>query len=222
MLNITESYSEIRSKTMKARILYYKAKWGDGHKVDNLIAVYSKLFNWNTPPYSHVELWIPNDQGNFLNYDRNDTNILKVGYYGKKSEFVGQCFTSSMRSAMGIKSRNGTCIRPASDILKHPDRWDYQEIELTDKQYSDLLETIDVLVKSNAGYDEKAIISFFNPFGRWPRSSAMGICTEVVWYALVMIDVLKCIKVFTPRRFSRRIRKFMVDPSKLGKIKPLK
>ncbi len=40
----------------KIKIYFCKAKWGDGHWLENAISAYTGLFNWGTGSYSHVEL----------------------------------------------------------------------------------------------------------------------------------------------------------------------
>ena len=185
---------------MKVRILYYKSKLRDGHYIDNGISFWTKLFNWRTRNYSHVELWMPDKMGNF---------------------YLGTCFTSTMGQIGGRKGAGGTCIRPACDILKHPNRWDYQEIECTESQYRALQIACDLMVKFNKGYDMSAIVSFFNPFGRYPCKQDMYICSEAVWVALWKACILVDRKLFSPRRMSRKVAQYIFSGCKLGEIKEL-
>ena len=196
---------------MRVRVLLYKSKLRDGHYIDNGISFWTKLFNWRTRNYSHVELWMPDKMGWFTGV-KVDNNKMFV---------FGTCFTSTMGQVGGRKGAGGTCIRPVSDILNHPDRWDYQEIECTDGQYKALQIACDLMVKFNKGYDMSAIVSFFNPFGRYPCKQDMYICSEAVWVALWKAGILVDRKLFSPRRMSRKVAQYIFSGCKLGEIKEL-
>ena len=113
---------------MKFKVLYYKSQFGDKHLIDNAISIYTKLFNWRTKNYSHIELWLPDEKGQFwLPCEEPPEMRLKP---------LGTSFTSTMGQTGGRQGKGGTCLRPAYDILKNPHRWDYQDVECTDGQYS--------------------------------------------------------------------------------------
>lgn len=71
----------------------------------------------------------------------------------KKRKFLGTLFTSTM-GQVGGKNRtgNGTVKRPASQVLKHPERWSYTEHEVTDKMFANGMLYAEWEVKNNKGY----------------------------------------------------------------------
>lgn len=210
---------------MKIRVIYYRSKWGDGHSIDNLISMYTGLFNWFTPNYSHVELWIPDDDGKF----ERDTDILRPqsvpigpdGWLEPQSKYLGQSFTSTMGQTGGRNGKGGTCLRPAYDILRNPHRWDYQEVECSDVKYKALLEAIDEAVANNKGYSKKTITAFFNPIKRKPSKDGKKICSGQVWRTLYDVYILKVNLLFSPRRMSKRFKKYMLYPGDASEIRPL-
>jgi hypothetical protein len=146
-------------------------------------------------------LWLPDENGEFGNAEDG---------------FLGDCFTSSMRQ--GSDGHKGVQLRPASQVLKHPDRWMYQEIEMSDEQLTDLRIMSKRLADRKIGYGIKEILSFFIPFGRW--NSEDYICSEVVWYVLYCVSILSEDKIFSPRRMSKRIYKYCDYP--ITELKPLR
>ena len=83
-------------------------------------------------------------------------------------------FTSTMRG-----DNNGTVLRPASDVLKHPDRWYITEIEVPDDLYRIARNWAKIRVACNGGYDKKTIASFFWPWGRFGSADKeQAICSE--------------------------------------------
>jgi len=182
----------------KIRILFYKSKVGDGHWIDNGISLWTKLFNWRTKNYSHVEVWWANEKGNFEEPEVDDA-YDPTG----KWVFVGQCFTSTMRG-----KENGTVIRDASEVLKNPGRWDVAEIEIVStfrigraKLYAELE------AKENKGYDKLCIADFFNPFRRWIRLHAKdkNICSEAGDKFLLWCGIFCKLTQPSPRRLSRKL-----------------
>ncbi len=166
---------------LKLRVLFYKAKW-DGHLLDDAISLWTGIFNWGTGPYSHAEIWIPDDEGEF-----------EVGVGPDRDWYYGTCYTSTMRG-----DENGVVKRPAAQVLKHPERWDYIEIGVEDDR---IINWMDISVENNPGYDIKCIISFFWPW-RWHKSSKF-ICSEFCASALHCAGIgLKGICP-SPRRLSR-------------------
>ena len=97
------------------RVLFYKAG-KDRTIIDNLISGYTGIFNPGTGPYAHTEIWWPDKDGRFLNEGSDGCGLFFTG-------FAGECYTSSMRDG-GV----GTIVRPASEVLTHPERWDFAEI----------------------------------------------------------------------------------------------
>ncbi len=80
------------------RILQYRADLQDGHVHDDVVSAWTKLFNWNTPPYSHSEI-----------------------------EFSdGMCFSSTARKHKG-KTFCGTRFEDVFIVMRNPKRWDVYE-----------------------------------------------------------------------------------------------
>ena len=127
-------------------VLYRKRK---PHFIDDGIAFWTGLFNWFTPRYSHWEGWIQDENGLFRDY-----------YYvaGITDEFLGTCYTSTMRG-----DNNGTVSRPASEVFIHPERWHYQEFEVTDDSFEEAKAWADERVRLNRGYSKRDILRFFMP-----------------------------------------------------------
>ena len=179
---------------MKIRELYYRAA-KDKHWLDNGISTWTKIFNWGTGPYSHAEIWWP-DEGEFKEHAFVD------------DEYIGECFTSTMRG-----KDNGTVIRPAREVLKHPERWDYIEREVPDDIAREAIHNARVAARNNQGYDKACIAGFFLPWRI--RSKDKDICSEIAQKFLVWIKIFPKYKVWSPRRLSKR------SVSKGGVIRPL-
>ena len=174
------------------RVLLHKAKLGDKSAVDDGISIYTTFFNsigllacgqfklaWQVIKrrYSHVEIWLPTSRNEF-SYD----SCEGIGY-------VGQCFTSTMRG-----DNNGTVIRSASQVLKHPERWDYMEIPVPDKNLLKGHAWARTQVKKNKGYNKKTIRDFFNPFRKTKKPAIDGdnicsvACQGFCWMAGLFSD----------------------------------
>ena len=164
---------------MKVRVLFYRAE-RDGHAIDDAISLWTKLFNWHTPPYSHCEIWWPTET-----YPR---------HFDWKA---GRCFTSTMRG-----DDNGTVIRPASDVLTHPERWDYIEIDVDPIKLAAAIGLAQLFAKQNKGYDILCLLGFFFPWRL--RNKKKDICSEVCQKFLVWCGIFPDYKVWSPRRLSAR------------------
>jgi hypothetical protein len=132
---------------MKIRILCYKPKI-DGHFLDDAISAWTKIWNWCPKELdtSHAEVWIPDNREIFIGVD----HLMKT------RNVYGTCYTSTMR-----KPYNGVCRRSASSVLRHPDRWNYFNIDIPDQWYKAFILWMDEKVRSNQGYDKKTIASYF-------------------------------------------------------------
>ena len=175
---------------MKIRVKFYRAEH-DGHLIDDVISGYTKIFNWNTEPYSHCGIWWPDADGRFLNEGSDGVGLFFTG-------FAGVCFSSTMRG-----DANGTVIRPARDVLTHPERWDYCEIEVPDEKALEAMAWAQVEALNNKGYDKLQILGFFFPW-RFGRAD-QNICTEAVGKFLYQALVLDRIWVWSPRRLSAKL-----------------
>ena len=173
---------------MKIRCLFYKAKW-DGHLLDDAISFWTGIFNWGTGPYSHAEIWKPDEHGDF------DAPYGSV-HCSKPITYLGTCYTSTMRDDV-----NGVVKRPAAQVLRHPSRWHYAEIEISEAEFRLMTEFLEMWVERNPGYDILCIISFFMPW-RWFKGEKF-ICSEFVYFALVYAGVFKTLRCPSPRRLSR-------------------
>ncbi len=139
------------------------------HLIDDGISLWTGLFNWFTPRYSHWEGWIARVDGSF-----GFPGTL-VGH--PKQIYHGTCYTSTMRG-----DDNGTVSRPASTVFKYPNRWEFIEFEVTDGSFEEAKAWADERVKNNKGYSMKDIRRFFMPlpvlkFFKWDDPER-DICSE--------------------------------------------
>ena len=137
----------------KYRTLLYHSKWGDGHVIDNAIALTTQAYNlwrfidpvlWDVVKLglSHEEIWV---QGSWDHWA-----VIKP--HGV-TEYAGTCYTSTMGQVRGSNNvGDGTCKRNASLVLKHPKRWSYTEHEVSDRRYERMLMYLNNQVAENKGY----------------------------------------------------------------------
>ena len=131
----------------KIRALFYKAKM-DGKPLDDAINIWTWIIafcslKWDRLKYaySHMEIWIPDEDGNFV----------------VDGKFVGMVFSSTTRG-----DASGVRIAPASEVLKHPERWDCIDLPLVgiSKEYwPKVMEWLNKQVGKK--YDYKGIAGFF-------------------------------------------------------------
>lgn len=179
---------------MRLRLLLYKAGT-DGKLLDNAISAWTKLFNWNTGPYSHAEIWVPDENERF-------TGII---YYHAEI-YHGTCYTSTMGQTRNKNAppEDGVVKRPAYQVLKHPERWDYMEFDVPIWAFKLAVTWANHQVHKNKGYDKKAIASYFIRFFGWvPHSKDKFICSEFCAYFLRICTILVPWAVPSPRRLSR-------------------
>ena len=140
---------------MKIRFLLYRARFEFRsflktrriHLMDDLISWWTWLWNIGTGPYGHAEVWLP------------DESMFDCGLPHCADCYFGTCYTSTLRD-----NYKGTCKRPASEVIKHPERWDYVEVEIEEKDYNRLVYWMDLEVENNKGYDMKASLSHLTPW----------------------------------------------------------
>lgn len=147
--------------------------------VGKLIVGYTWLlglfYNWKVLKYnfSHMELWIPDENGNFYN---------------------GQCFSSTTRGDW-----NGVRFAPASEVLKHPERWSYIEGEVENFRCEVAIEEARKLV--GKAYDYGYILSFLQPF--IVQKEKAWACSEICdWFAYLCRIFPKKHRRISPRRFA--------------------
>ena len=170
---------------MKIRFLFYKAKFPDGHAIDDGISLWTGFlalisFGWNRLKYnySHVEVWLPNSLGRFK-------------MYGK---FTGECFSSTTRGKW-----NGVRFAPASQVLTHPDRWDYIECEV-DKDRLELAMEL-ATIQVGKAYDYKGLFGFFWPWNIHGKNK--WYCSELCsWFANICDLTEKWHERISPRKLA--------------------
>ena len=187
---------------MKIRFLFYRAKfeWRNFiktrriHLVDDAISWWTWFGNIGTEPYAHAEVWTPISGSCFTN-----------GLKGQKF-FTGTCWTSTMRG-----EAKGTCKRPASEVLTHPERWDYIEFDIAEDLFFAGKLWMNCQIRDNKGYGFRDIGKFFG-LG-FMADKYRNICSEFTHnYAVITGILSQPYKVVSPRRFSRML------PGKMQKL----
>jgi len=198
----------------KFRVVFYKAKWGDGHKIDNLIDIWTMLVNlpyvtyksklnfkdiWKFIKgfnYSHVEKWEPNGRGIPRQCDW----------------WNGEMSTSTMRG-----DYNGTVSRSAREVLVHPERWDATEFEINSVTYLVVHGWEQDQLDNNLGYSKEDIGKFFPVVRHFVKDETRNICSEYVHNFMVKCGLFLKFRVLSPRLLAWLIYK------ELGKeFKPVK
>lgn len=124
--------------------------------------------------YTHVEIWTPNMHVPCR--DGDEFGLTMDQFYP-----AGTCYTSTLRGEY-----DGACKRPASEVLKNPERWDYLEYECEDEDYDKMIAAMEKAVKENRGYDKKLIVLWWYKAKR-VYDKAKYICTEFVQMALIAV-----------------------------------
>lgn len=200
---------------MKVRFLFYRASQERWNLIGHLIAIYTALLpvNWRSWKYwySHVEIWLPDESGRFVagsrkGYERFRGSGLYV--YPMKYKYVGQCFSSTTRG--GAK---GVRFIAASELLKHPERWDYIGCEVEDWRVEVALDEAEKLVGKK--YDFLALFfGFFTPFRLHDKNK--WYCSELAgWFAYLIKALLKRFFRISPRRFAAKLAKRHGQPKRL-------
>ncbi len=187
------------------RILFYKARIGDKHWLDDAISLWTGIFNWGTGPYAHVEPWESDKNGEF-------GGVKAIGKYNPEDAhqtlFKGTCVTATMRPPS-----KGVVSRPANVVLRNPERWDYCEIEVKDSVYEGGWNYLKARVGKKIKYAFKTIASYFLPFRIHVEDA--DICSELAYDALVVWQIFtKKNKCPSPRRLSRWLTKrgYVIKP----------
>ena len=154
------------------------------------ISAWTGLFNPGTPPYSHAEIYWPDEDGNWDN---------------------GECFTSTMRGEW-----NGTVIRPAYEVLDHPENWDFFQFDDVDLVKFEAAKGLArIAANQNHGYDKPALLSFFLPF-RF-GSKKHDICSEVCERFMYHTGILPSATMPSPRRLASKVMERGYKPQPLLK-----
>ena len=198
---MTSTYPINRESDMKGvemskrfRVLDYKAELGDGKWVDNVIGWGTKLLNfwdsktWKLPAYSHSEIWIPDEQGRFVDDDGN---------------YCGHTYSSTMGQ---IRGSGGQGMRklPASKTLHNAGRWDYTEYEVSDAAYERAVKMAEGAVLTNAGYGKRDIAKFIPGIRHLiPTDDRRYICSEFVYSFLIYAGIFELpYKVISPLKLA--------------------
>jgi len=184
----------------RIRVIFYKAKFGDGHWIDNLISSWTWLIsskNKKVGPYSHVEIWTPQSTGLFKRSDGSeyDGQSRTIQY-----KTVGTCWTSTTRG-----ENNGTVSRPANKVISNRERWSFCEIEIKEVDYARMLRWMEREVRANNGYSKRDLLKFFG-LGFF-ADNLKNICSEFSLNALHQALVLREKGVVSPRRLAWKLQK---------------
>ena len=179
----------------KLRILLYKTPWQLKLKylVNHLISIRT------LSKYSHIETWVPDVNGNFIEVvPQGNPQFSDCPPPIKR--YAGTAYTSTMRG-----EDSGTVKRDASKVLIHPANWDFIEIEVTEKQYEVLIWWLDMKVSANKGYSKRDIMKFLVPihFDDYQRE----ICSELINDGLVVIQVILGFGIFSPGKVAKKLIK---------------
>lgn len=163
----------------KFRILMYRPAI-DHRWLDNAISFHSLLWNglfhlndlktlWLLRA-SHTEIWIPDENEFCGRFDGPEFN---------SSTYLGITYTSTMDG-----KNNGAVKRPASDVLKNPERWYYYEFEVCNEAFDKMILWLDLQVANNTGYDWHGdILKFFLPYRKQNVDDTHKICSGISWIA---------------------------------------
>jgi len=183
---------------MKVRFLYHKpiGEHGMGKAIVGLTWVYALFYSWKALKfnYSHEEIWLPDEDECFerVSMPMECDKILS-------REYLGKCFSSTTRG-----DAEGVRFAPASEVLKHPERWDYVECIVSDNAYEGFKAEADKLVGKK--YDFLGIFGFLNPF---PVHSKMKwYCSEICNWAKKLLRITrKKSKRISPRKSAYKMVK---------------
>ncbi len=190
------------AKTITLRVIAYKSKV-DGHLLDNIIGTSTKIKSILTGKwgelkfnYSHMELWEPNEAREFVHIDDSGN-----------PHYLGTCYTSTTRG-----EAKGVVKRPASEVLTHPDRWDYWEIEVDAGCWEPVKEWFREEI--GKGYDKAGAIGcvFWNN-----EDPNIWFSSEIVMALLDYLGVLELVKwAISPRAAAAKITKKFGEPIQLS------
>ena len=178
---------------MKLRILFHnpKGEHGIGKAIVGLTWVYGLFYGgWQALKYhfSHVEVWIADENGNF------SEPYFIAGEGPRRTRYLGKCFSSTTRGDW-----NGVRFAPASEVLKHPERWSYIEIEVDDERFEEAIGFASLEV--DKPYDFLAILGFVIPFG--VQNKAKWYCSEICsWFISLCKGERWQFKRISPRRMA--------------------
>jgi len=191
---------------VKVRFVFHKGKDSFvGRAIVIWTGFLALFYNWRILrySYSHEEMWIPDEHGNFGYIDFADT----VNAYATQ-QYAGQCFSSTTRGKW-----KGVRFAPASEVLgKHPERYCYIECEVSDYRFEVFMDEAQRLV--GAGYDYGFVLSFLQPF--LVQNPDDWACSEISDWAKVLLRLkAKRSKRISPRRSAYLLSKVWGQPKPL-------
>ncbi len=198
---------------MRVRFVYHNAKdsWlGKGivgwTYVLALIRLDFKSLKFN---FSHCEVWFPQQMGivelkskktesvDFFEKDVISWGLARV----IGTRYVGQCFSSTTRG-----DAEGVRFSPASKVLHHPDRWVYQEYEVSEVRVKQIMPKLKAKVGNP--YDFDMIKGFLLPWEKGDPDAE--ICSEICGWVAWLLSIVRF------RAFGRW--EFKISPRRLAKV----
>ena len=149
-----------------------------------------------------MELWLPLT----LNFGNLHWLGFKDDYYieGITNRYQGQCFSSTTRG-----NANGVRFAPASEVLKHPERWEYIEVEVDTERLEVAEDEATLLIGRK--YDYAALFGFLQPFDT--QNEKKWYCSEIcMWFAHLVRATKKRHKRISPRRAAYILAKLYHEP----------
>ena len=139
-------------------VYQYLASWDDEESLDDLIALWTKLFNWNTPPHSHSE--------------------IKLRPIGRQPTM----FSSTLRG--GAK---GTRFADPKDVLKYSERWDCYRKKFTAFEAEEMYKRA-VRIAHLKYFKIGLVLDFLTPvgiLGAWlGKKLKQWYCSMAVYYVI--------------------------------------
>ena len=202
---------------MKIRFVFHKPQGerGVGKAIVVWTWVLGLFYNWKVLKYnySHEELWLPDDDGSFITGHRDNYvrfRATKTYVHPMKYSYCGKCFSSTTRG-----TAEGVRFAPASEVLgKHPERWDYIEVEVDEARLEIAVEQARQLV--GAKYDFAGIFGFLLPLP--VQDGQRWYCSEICdWFKVLAGVYPKRYKRISPRRAACVLAKRWGEPKQLKK-----
>ncbi len=207
---------------MKIRFLYHKPKGerGIGKLIVSWTWVLGCFYNWDVLKYnySHEEVWIPDKNGNFIDYPQH--SVSRAAAYMNNEigplqslgprVYTGQCFSSTTRG-----TSKGVRFAPASEVLHNAERWDYIEVEVDRLRLDIALEQGRRMVNRGVGYDFLGVILGFSLPGNI-QNEEKKYCSELMdWFKVLVRVHRKRTKPVSPRRSAYLMARKYKEPKPL-------
>ena len=186
---------------MKLRSIYHTSKGEKFFSIGRWIIGWTWFLGlfygkWKSLPYnfSHEELWIPDEE---------------QGYFWGIDGWQGQCFSSTTRG-----DAEGVRFAPASEVLKHSERWSYIEFEVNEALYADILVFMEMHAKWKTKYDFAGIMGFVVPLT--PQDDDKWYCSELCNYIKAELNAIsEYSEPISPRRSAYELAKIWGEPKSL-------